>query len=279
MAYSIHPRLTTHNTLRRYVGFSVAGHILALLVLTFTVGHTARVAPPQAVKVQLVGVPIPAMPNKPKDPEKIRTQDSPAPKEPPPTMKSMPESEATTRLAEQVTPSTVTKESDIAAAERPPVLDKTPREKKVVKNTPDAKVVKNPEDFLSQLDFVDELAKQASTKPTPNAQPSTQPAGEGPRLQVNLADGGVVNAVRDQISRNWLIPPGLDVRGLTVTVLVSLNEAGQLSGIHITRSSGQQFFDNSLLRAIQKAVTEGLPIPPADLPNFRELELTFQPPA
>ncbi|MCA3243847.1 MAG: TonB family protein [Alphaproteobacteria bacterium] len=275
MAYTIHPRLTTQDTLKRYVGLSFGAHVVALLLLTFTIGHTARLAPPQAVKVQLVGVPIPAMPSKPKEIEEIRTQDSPAPKEPPPNMKSMPESEATTKLAEPVSATPVVKESDIAAAERPPVLDKTPREKKVVKNKPDAKVVKNPEDFLAQLDFVDALAKQAA-KPTPNAKPSTQQAGEGPRLQLNLADGGIVNAIRDHISRNWLIPPGLDVRGLTVTVQVSLDEVGNLTGIYVTRSSGQQFFDNSLLRAVQKAMP--LPIPANELPNFRDIELTFQQP-
>lgn len=277
MAYTIHPRLTTQDTLKRYVGWSFGAHVVALLLLTFTIGHTARLAPPQAVKVQLVGVPIPAMPSKPKEIEEIRTQDSPAPKEAPPDMKSMPESEATTKLAEPVSATPVVKESDIAAAERPPVLDKTPREKKVVKNNPDAKVVKNPEDFLAQLDFVDELAKQ-SAKPTPNAKPSTKPAGEGPQLQLNLADGGVVNAIRDHISRNWLIPPGLDVRGLTVTVQVSLNEAGQLTNMQIQQSSGQQFFDASLLRAIKKAVDIGLPIPANEMEKFRELELTFQPP-
>ena len=253
---------------------SVVAHVVALILMTFTLGHTARLAPPQALKVQLVGIPQPTMASKPKELEPIRTQDSPAPKEPPPDAKSMPETEATTKLAQQVTPSTVTKKSDVAAAERPPVLDKTPREKKVVKNDPKAKVVKNPEDFLAQLDFVDDMAKQAA-KPTPNTQASTKPAGEGPQLQVNLATSGLVNAIRDHISRNWMIPPGLDLKGLSVTVNVQLDEAGNLTEVYVTQSSGQQFFDNSLLRAIQKSIP--LPIPADQLAEFREIELTFQP--
>lgn len=275
MAYAIHPKLTTRDTLSRYVMFSVAGHIVALLLMTFTLANTTRLAPPQALKVQLVGVPIPAMPSKPKVVEKIRTQDSPAPKEPPLDAKSMPETEATTKLAQQVTPSTVTKPSDVAAAERPPVLDKTPKEKKVVKNDPDAKVVKNPEDFLAQLDIVDDLAKQAAPTPSPNAKPSTEKAGEGPQLQMNLASSGLVNAIRDHISRNWLIPPGLDTTGLSITVQLQLDDNGNLVQMFVTQSSGQQFFDNSLTRAIQKAMP--LPIPADQLANFREIELTFRP--
>lgn len=243
--------------------------------MTFTLGHTTRLAPPQALKVQLVGVPIPAMPSKPKEIEKIRTQDSPAPKEPPLNAKPMPDIEATTKMAQQVTPSTVTKHSDIAAAERPPVLDKTPKEKKVVKNDPDAKVVKNPEDFLAQVDAA--LSNQATPTPSPDAKPSTEKAGEGPQLQLNLASSGLVNAIRDHISRNWLIPPGLDTTGLSVTVNLELDGSGQLVRMYVTQSSGQQFFDNSLLRAVQKSVSEGLPIPADQLATFREIELTFRP--
>jgi TonB family protein len=272
LAYRIHPRLTTQDTLKRYVGYSVGAHIVALVLLTFTVGHTARLAPPAAVKVQLVGVPIPAAPKPKKPPEEVRTQDSPAPKEPPPNVKQMPPSDATTKLATPVSATPVVKESDIAAAERPPVLDKTPRDKKVVKNKLDAKVVKNPEDFLNQLDFVDDLAKQAS-KPTPNAKPSTQPAGEGPTLAVNLNDDGTGNAIRDHINKYWEIPPGMDVRGLTVIAEIKLDNAGNLVSARIYQSSGIQALDRRLMSAIGRAMP--LPIPADQLANFQEILLSF----
>jgi TonB family protein len=276
MAYIIHPRLTTRDTLSRYVLISVGGHVLALLLMTFTLGHTARLAPPQALKVQLVGVPQPTMASKPKELEPIRTQDSPAPKEPPLNAKAMPETEATTKLAQQITPSTVTKQSDVAAAERPPVLDKTPKPKKVVKNDPNARVVKNPEDFLAELDFVDELAQQASANPTPAATPSSQPAGDGPQLQVNLGDDGTTNGIRNAINRNWLIPPGADVRGLTVVVNIKLDDAGNVTSVYVTQSSGQTYLDNALLRAVQKA--SPLPIPADKLETYRDIDLSFQAP-
>ncbi len=272
MVYTIHPRLTTQDTLRRYVGYSVAGHALALILLTFTVGHTARLAPPAAVRVQLVGVPIPAVPKPKKPPEEVRTQDSAAPKEPPPEAKNMPPSDATTKLATPVSATIDVKESDIAAAERPPVLDKTPREKKVVKNTPDAKVVRNPEDFLNQLDFVDDLAKQA-TKPTPNAPPSTQKAGDGPTLSVNLNDDGTGNAIRDHINKYWEIPPGMDVRGLSVIAEIKLDNAGNLISSRIYQSSGIQALDRRLMSAISRAMP--LPIPPEQLLNYQEILLSF----
>jgi colicin import membrane protein len=233
-------------------------------------------APPASIQVKLIGVPQPTMPSKPeKPPEEIRTQDSAAPKEPPLEMKNIPDSQAKTKFVTENKPVMPDKPNPIEAQKRPPVLDKNPLKKKVVKNDLSAKVVKNPEDFLKALDFVDKLEQKQTTAPQPVAA-TENPAGDGPELQINLADSGAVSAIQGAINKNWFILPGMDTRNLTVTVQISLASNGQLSSIHISHPSGNPSFDESLLRAVRKSIP--LPIPPDKFEKFREMELSFQAP-
>jgi|GEM_PF-1351476 len=278
-AATMHHQVTRPPSLNRFLGWSFALHVLALIALSITLSNTIRVLPAPAIQVRLVGVPQPKAQTQPKfKPEEVRTQDSAAPKEPPPDMKNIPPSKATTRLLQEEKPTPPQKENPVEAQKRPPVLDKTPREKKVVKNDLSAKVVKDPEDYLKALNFVDKLEKSKPT-PTKTAAVATPnaPAGEGPQIQLNQADEGVISAIRQKVEENWLIPPGLDTRGLQVTVAVSIAADGNITSIHITQGSGQPYFDNSLLRAIRKAVP--LPIPADKYDKFKELELGFEPPA
>lgn len=263
-----------HPGLQRFLLLSLLGHALALIIFTFTIGHTVRTSPPAAVQVRLVGVPIPSAPAKAKKPpEDVRTQDSAAPKEPPPEMKTMPPSEATTRMVQEEPLPTPTKEAPVNAQERPPVLDKNPEKKKVVKNREDAKVVKNPEDYLNNLDsFLDDNPNVTPT-PDPKAMPSTQLAGEGPQLQLNLAEQGVVDGIRNHVMQNWNFMPGADLRGLAVTFQVNTQADGVVTQVVLRQSSGNRAFDASLERAIRKA--SPLPFPRDKAEAFQVLELTF----
>lgn len=274
---ALHHRVTEQPNLQRFIGISFGVHIVMLIVLSITLSNSIRVSPPAAMQVKLVGVPQPSVASKPMvEPEKVRTQDSAAPKEPPPEMKNIPPSEAKTKFLTEVKPVTPDTPNPIEAKQRPPVLDKTPREKKVVKNDLNAKVVKNPEDFLAALDFVDKLEKATPSSTTPAPPQPDKTAGEGPQLQLNLADSGVVSAIRAKVEQNWFIPPGKDTRGLSVTVAVSMAADGNLTSIRVTQSSGDGAFDSSLVRAIRKAVP--LPIPHDKYDTFRELELSFAQP-
>jgi colicin import membrane protein len=277
MTLSLHHPHTTSPSLNRFITLSFVAHIVVLIGLSLTLPHSIRIAPAPAIQVKLIGVPQPTSSAKPDvKPEKIRTQDSAAPKEPPPEMKRIPPSEAKTKFLTDPPPeATPDKANPMDAKERPPVLDKNPLKKKVVKNDLDAKVVKNPEDFLKALDFVDKLEKQ-NANPVPKTQASEKPAGEGPQLQLNMADNGVVSAIQGAINKNWLFTPGADTRNLSVTVFVRLDAQGNLTFLQITRPSGNPSFDLSLERAIRKTVP--LPIPADKMDKFRELELTFQAP-
>lgn len=275
-----HPRMRAQPSLNRVLGVSFVLHILVLVVLSLTFSASVRMSPSSPIQVRLVGVPQPAEASRPKEkPEQVRTQDSAAPKEPPPEMKNIPPSEAKTKFLQEVKeqPKPEDKPNPIEAKERPPVLDKNPDKKKVVKNDLSAKVVKNPEDFLAALDYVDKLEKANPIKTKAPAIKSDKPAGEGPQLQLNMADQGTVDAIRQYINRNWLIPPGKDTRGLQVIVQVSLAADGNLTALRVVQSSGDTSFDNSLIRAIRKSVP--LPIPMDKYDKFKELELAFAPAA
>lgn len=273
MAAALHHPITPTPTLERFLGFSLLVHVAVMVGFSLSFSHSIRTSAPQTMQVKLIGTPQPSAASTPtKPPEEIRTQASAAPKEPPPEMKNIPPSQATTKLLNEQELAKDKKLNPVEAQRRPPTLDKTPDKKKVVKNDLSAKVVKNPEDFLKALDFVDKLEK-ANANPVPNTLPSEAAAGDGPELQLNLADSGLVNAIRAHIESNWLIPPGLDTSSLTVAVIISVDVQGNITALRVSRSSGQTFFDNSLVRAIYKSVP--LPIPADKYERFKDMELVF----
>ncbi|PZP39142.1 MAG: hypothetical protein DI585_05070 [Pseudomonas fluorescens] len=272
MAAVLHHRVSEQPNMRRILVWSLVGHIAVLVALSVSVSHRVKISAP-AIQVKLVGVPQPQAASKKTPPEKIRTQDSAAPKEPPPEMKNIPPSDATTKFMTEPKPADPEKKPNpVEAKERPPVLDKTPREKKVVKNDLDAKVVKKPEDFLDSIDDFLESDKP-SPKPQPVKADTTKQAGEGPQLQLNMSDEGVNSAIGMAVNKNWMITPGKDLRGLSVTVQIQLSPSGDLMGLRVSESSGDKSFDDTLIRAIRKSIP--LPIPADKMGAYADFEMSF----
>ena len=273
MSVALHHRTTAQPNMNKILFWSLVAHFVVLIGLSLSFSHRVRISPP-AIQVKLVGIPQPTAAAAKQPPEKVRTQDSAAPKEPPPEAKNIPPSDATTKFMTEQKPLDPEKKiNPIEAKERPPVLDKSPREKKVVKNDPDAKVVKNPEDFLNSIDnFI--KTEKPNAKPAPAAKPvPDKPAGDGPQLQLNMADSGINSAIGDAVNKNWTIPPGKDTRGLSVVVQISLSSDGQLTALTVSQSSGDPSFDSSLIRAIRKSIP--LPIPADKMSAYSSFEMAF----
>ncbi len=269
---ALHHRTSQQPNMGRILMWSLVVHVLALVAMSFSISHKVKLSTP-SIQVKLVGVPQPKAASKKVEPEKIRTQDSAAPKEPPPDAKNIPPSDATSKFAvekpKEQDPDK--KVSHVEAKERPPMLDKSPKEKKVVKNDLDAKVVQKPEDFLASIDdFLTD--SKPSPKPTPTAKATEKPAGEGTTLQMNLSDGAINDGIGQAVSKNWYFQ-GYDVKGLSVTVQVNLNADGTLQGVQVVNSSGNPAFDRSLVNAVRKS--DPLPIPADKLAGYREFNLTF----
>lgn len=276
MAQLHHP-ITPPPPLGRYVLWAVVGHAVLLLAMSLAITMSIRTSKPMMMQVRLVGVPQPTQAPQPKlEEQKVRTQDSAAPKEPPPEAKDIPPSEAKTKFMKEPPkdPAKDDKPNPVEAKKRPPTLDKTPKKKKVVKNDLDAKVVKNPEDYMKALDFIDKLEAEQLAPNTPKATEAiNEPAGEGPQIQLDASDMGVVDAIRQHIMEQWVVPPGLDTRKLQVVIRVRTSADGQLTSLpQVITKSGNPAFDESLVRAIRKAVP--LPIP-ADDARFQELDFNF----
>jgi len=59
------------------------------------------------------------------------------------------------------------------------------------------------------------------------------------------------NLIRDQVIINWKQPSSAK-KGITVEILITLVPTGEIIEVSLTKTSGNQAFDNSALNAVQK---------------------------
>tara|TARA_B100000929_G_scaffold121250_1_gene96048 strand:- start:181 stop:792 length:612 start_codon:yes stop_codon:yes gene_type:complete len=86
------------------------------------------------------------------------------------------------------------------------------------------------------------------------------------------------NIIRDQVIRNWKQPSSAQ-KGMTVEILITLVPTGEIIQVNLTKSSGNQAFDNSALNAVQKVSKfENLDMGRQLFDNhFRKFTLVFNP--
>ena len=86
------------------------------------------------------------------------------------------------------------------------------------------------------------------------------------------------NLIRDQVIMNWKQPSSAQ-KGMTVEILITLVPTGEIIQVNLTKSSGNQAFDNSALNAVQKVSKfENLNMGRKLFDNhFRKFTLVFNP--
>ena len=86
------------------------------------------------------------------------------------------------------------------------------------------------------------------------------------------------NLIRDQVILNWKQPSSAQ-KGMTVEILITLVPTGEIIQVNLTKSSGNQAFDNSALNAVQKVSKfENLDMGRKLFDNhFRKFTLVFNP--
>jgi colicin import membrane protein len=86
------------------------------------------------------------------------------------------------------------------------------------------------------------------------------------------------NLIRDQVIMNWK-QPSSSQKGMTVEILITLVPTGEIIQVNLTKSSGNQAFDNSALNAVQKVSKfESLDMGRKLFDNhFRKFTLVFNP--
>ena len=86
------------------------------------------------------------------------------------------------------------------------------------------------------------------------------------------------NLIRDQVIMNWKQPSSAQ-KGMKVEILITLVPTGEIIQVNLTKSSGNQAFDNSALNAVQRVSKfENLDMGRKLFDNhFRKFTLVFNP--
>ncbi|TIV48749.1 MAG: TonB family protein, partial [Mesorhizobium sp.] len=86
-------------------------------------------------------------------------------------------------------------------------------------------------------------------------------------------------ALRDQLAGCWSIPAGVEgSENLVAVVTFNLNTSGKLDGRPtVEKSSGNQQFDESAVRAVQKCDMAGLQVPAGKQDIWSDFRVTFDP--
>ncbi|HYB13122.1 MAG TPA: energy transducer TonB [Myxococcota bacterium] len=221
---------------RRALILSCVAHATLLAFVYFAPSSTSRVpALPGVITVDLVAVapgppPVAPAPPAPKPEVPAPVPVAPAkPPPPPPPQKVLLPKEAT-RVPEPVPPK---------AKPKPP-----------------------PQDYDALMKELRAQAGDARPEPVATAQPTQPvPAGvAGGTVRVSPEVAAWIRDVRIHVHKNWIKMPGFE--RLETTLLVNLDAAGNVVGEpKIKQRSGNPYYDDSVIRAIQKA--SPLPKPPA----------------
>jgi TonB family protein len=157
-----------------------------------------------------------------------------------------------------------------------------------VKTAPARKPTATPPRAPSRAELMRQALAGAASRAAPDTDEKPDPDREG--SPTGSAEGTATSAeegdkyfteVHDAIQANYVVPSVISERErmyLNATVVVYVAEDGTVMKNVITKPSGNDFFDQALVLAIQK--TGKLPAPPRDLQRIARndgLELNFRP--
>lgn len=270
--------------LRKGLIISAILHAVLLLVVWIKVPDLFPEPEVKVLKVKLVAAKeVKKVEKQEEQIKKSKSQQSDAPKEAPKPTKAQPKTEKPKRDTKMLTPKQavaakkikqpepkqpkVEKEQKAEVKEsRPEKLDKTPNKKNIVKDTtPDAKPSKD-DDFLAALDFIKDLEAKNS---------ALVEAEDTEKTSISNADAAEIAMLKKHIERNWYRPPGIKNLGqLEAHVEVRLSRDGSIEHLELVKSSGEGFYDGSLMRAVRKSAP--FPIPADKFDVFKILELRFR---
>jgi TonB family protein len=216
--------------MRRMLAFSLASHVVLLALLLVKPSKPVAFMP-GVVSVELVAAPAPASP-----PRAAPRAAPPAP--PVPKKVVLP--------AEPTTPKPKPEPKPKAVVEKAPPPEPAPVEQEY-------------SDVLAQLraDAGEDAAEPAQPAPT-----ATAGIGSGVGIPVSPEVAAWVKAAKIHVRRAWVLPPAFRTQAIEAHVSVDLDAGGNVIGDpEVVRRSGNPWFDDGVVHAIQKATP--LPPPPA----------------
>jgi TonB family protein len=134
---------------------------------------------------------------------------------------------------------------------------------------PEPKPKEEPLDYADALDALrDELGEEAGDAPDPEVVASVRPTarpgppggggGGGDPLDPEVA--AWMRRVKIHVSKAWVLPPGFKRQVIQAQIEVTLDATGNVLEVDVSQGSGNPFYDESVVRAIEKA--SPLPPPP-----------------
>ncbi len=251
-AISFHVEEERRRLFRRLLAGSVLAHALILLLVSWAPSWHQPMMLPGVVSVDLIaapslsppgGTPAPAAPAKPKPKPApaAKPEAKPLPKPVPPKPKPAP--------SKQVLPKEATRE----AVKPAPRAVETPTEKAP------AKAEKAYEDVMAELRKEEGDSEPVAESAPKAAVPGAAAGGLGTLVSPEVA--AWLRDARNHVRQVWVLAAAFRQQPLETHVEVELDAAGRVIGEpEITRSSGNPWYDESVVRAILKA--SPLPAPP-----------------
>ena len=132
---------------------------------------------------------------------------------------------------------------------------------------------KNPREEQLQK-ALERIKKKVQERETTPEKTRPAPGGGGTMGERNL----YFSVVRNKVMQDWVIPENLieDVYSLEAIVTFTIYKDGRISDVQLEESSGNRYFDESVLRAIRKAAPFP-PFPPSIKKGSIELGIRFRP--
>lgn len=208
---------------RRTLIFSTVGHALLLLGLVVSAPAKRGVVLPSVITVDLVAA-----------------RAAPGPAAPPAAPKPKPK--------------------QVVLPEKPRTPEPKPRQRKEVVLEQKPKEEKSLDDLLAQF-----REQSGEPKPEPPAA-AEEVVARAPAAGLPVS-ADVLTWVREakiRVMEAWVVPPGFRLQWLQTEVLVTLGASGDVIGTpRVVRRSGNLFYDDGVVRGIQKAS----PLPPPPEPG------------
>ncbi|HTY18836.1 MAG TPA: energy transducer TonB [Myxococcota bacterium] len=254
---------------RRWIALSVAGHALLLALLVWAPRPSSQAALPGAVMVDLVAMAVPASdaarpsrtpppartaPAAPIPPEPKPAPQQPAPPPPPTHEAVLPKEPQREPDKPKPSPKPEPKPEPEVAKAKPEPAPSPPKPEPPPKAPP----APDYDDVLSSL-----RAERGETRPerAPAPTAASPGAASAGAVAVTPEVAGWLRAARIAVRQAWALPAGFRNQPLETHVTVELDAQGNvLSEPRVTQRSGNPWYDESVVRAIQKA--SPLPRPP-----------------
>jgi outer membrane biosynthesis protein TonB len=169
---------------------------------------------------------------------------------------------AAARAAPRVAPKPKPKPKQVVLPEKPSTPEPKPRRRKEVVLEQKPKEEKNLEDLLAQ--FREESGEPKPEQPAPAAAEEVVARAPASGLPVSADVAAWVRAAKIHVMEAWVVTAGFRLQALETEIRVELAATGEVIGTpRVVRRSGNLYYDEGVVRSIQKAS----PLPPPPEPG------------